>query len=691
VADTSNRHSDDFVERAQARIERISGAAEELREELGLPPGAEYEVLSMMYDPHGSRSTSSPETERYMPRVGRMRLVGRILPIGVALLVGLFTLLLGQFIAHAPGANVLSATTAILVVMVVGTILILVLMQMTGPLTTLAPALGGATERKAGWQSTPLMPTFPGHISHQRREADNQEIKKLQLLRPARRPAREKGGRERHVLLGVTLSLVAACASLLVVLLLNPLRPSAPTVMSEPDTPFGLSVDGSKVFDIYRPDASLKLQAARDVAAGDMQGAKSLWDHALSVDSSDAEALIYEENLRVIESHLPYITLVVGTYFAQEYTGDGRNDLQGAYVEQKEHNDQVLASHSGVLLRLLIASAGTDNKSLVSVAQQVVQAAHKDSTIVGVIGWPTSGRTLTVLKIFARAHIPLVSPTATSDLLTGISPYFFRVAPTDTQQGAVAAEYVKNTLHDRRVAVFSDPNDAYSASLAKAFTSHFSDEGHITIVENYTVGNPVMLRQRVQDALIWNPDLFYFAGYVDDASVVLQNLPPCTPSSCLLMMGGDALDVQYDYSLNDYKSYYRLRFTTFAFQDQRKVQGLPQNSPFFREYAAAFDPQAQYRKGSYGYNFADTGAMLAYDATRVLLYASDTLIAAGKAHFTPTDLRQALSRITGSHAMQGVSGLIAFGPDGNVIGKQVLVLGGDAQGHTVLEAVMHSS
>ncbi len=692
MANTFDRHSDDFVERARARIEHMNGAAEELREELGLPPGTEYEVLSMMYDPRVPRPTSVQGNQAHMPLAGKIRVVGRIWPIGVALLVGLFTLLLGQFIAHTPGANVLSATTTILAVMIGGTVLILALMQMTGPLAILTPALSGASAREAGWQDNPLTHTFPGHVAQRRRELDHQEIRKQQPSPPAPRSARERGGHERHMLLVVTLSLVAASASLLVVLLLNPLRPAAPAVTGEPATPFGLSADGSKVFDIYRPDASLKLQAAKDVAMGNMQGAKSLWEHALAVDSSDAEALIYEENLRVVESHLPYITLVVGTYFAQEYTGDGRNDLQGAYVAQKEHNDQVRASRSGVLLRLLIASAGADDKSLVSVVQEVVQAARRDPTIVGVMGWPTSGRTLAALKILAREHIPMVSPTATSDLLTGISPYFFRVAPTDTQQGAVAARYVRDTLHDQRVAVFVDPNDAYSESLAKAFTSHFIDNGHTTIIEDYTVGNPVMLRQRVQDALIWNPDLFYFAGYVDDASVVLQNLPPCSNSShCLLMMGGDALDVQYDYSLNDYKSYYRLRFTTFAFQDERKVQGLAQNAPFFREYTAAFDPQGQYRKGSYGDNFADTGAMLSYDATRVLLYASNTLITNGKVHFTPADLRQALSHITGAHAMQGVSGQIAFGADGNVIGKQVLVLGGDAQGHTVLEAVMHNS
>ena len=67
--------------------------------------------------------------------------------------------------------------------------------------------------------------------------------------------------------------------------------------------------------------------------------------------------------------------------------------------------------------------------------------------------------------------------------------------------------------------------------------------------------------------------------------------------------------------------------------------------------------------------------MLSYDATMALLEGSKIALAGGKTSITSTDLRQALVTITGAKAIQGVGGQISFGPDGNPIGKAVVVLG----------------
>ena len=99
--------------------------------------------------------------------------------------------------------------------------------------------------------------------------------------------------------------------------------------------------------------------------------------------------------------------------------------------------------------------------------------AQQNASIIGVMGWPTSKSATVSVDILAKAHLPMVSPTASSDELTGISPYFFRIAPPDSQQGKIAALYAWEKLHARRIVIFSDPNDAYSRSLARAFQSHF--------------------------------------------------------------------------------------------------------------------------------------------------------------------------------------------------------------------------
>ena len=106
-----------------------------------------------------------------------------------------------------------------------------------------------------------------------------------------------------------------------------------------------------------------------------------------------------------------------------------------------------------VKVRLLIANSGNESTYATTVAQQIVQLAQSDKTFAGVMGWPFSSRTLNAVSVLARAHIPMVSQTASSDQLTGISPYFFRVAPTDTAQAEAGVAYVEK-IWDRQCRAF---------------------------------------------------------------------------------------------------------------------------------------------------------------------------------------------------------------------------------------------
>lgn len=441
--------------------------------------------------------------------------------------------------------------------------------------------------------------------------------------------------------------------------------------------PVGISVDGSLVFDTNRQDGDLKRMAASKIHEGDIDGARELWKQALTLDSNDAELLIYRENQLAKDSLQPYFTLVVGTVFAQQHIGGARDLLQGAYVAQKEYNTQARKNH-GMLLRLMIAAADYDSTSPTTIATEVVQAAKKDHTIIGVMGWSTSRSVVSSLQELTNAHLPMVSPTATSDGLTGSSPYFFRVAPPDTQQATLAARYAKDVLHAKRVVLMSDPDDPYSNSLAQAFMQHYQDSTHKLAHEpfSYTKGDLSTVERQMNDILAQKPDLIYFAGYVNEASVLLKRLPSCKVN-CLTVLGGDALYVQGDYSLETFKNYGRLRFTAFAFQT-RSQAAHPQ---FFTNYTRDFDPQGQYRAGTYGYNATDADIILGYDATLVLIQASQQLQARGQQHLNGQELQQVLRNIS----VQGVSGKIHFDAGGNPIAKDIVVLQGREDGTTVID------
>ncbi|HKV02572.1 MAG TPA: ABC transporter substrate-binding protein, partial [Ktedonobacteraceae bacterium] len=466
-------------------------------------------------------------------------------------------------------------------------------------------------------------------------------------------------------------------------------------VTKAPDGEYiGIS-DGTFAFDTSRADGASKQQAAQELTQGNSSGAMATLNDGLSKDTNDAEALIYLEDQRVLASGNPHITIVVGTMLTggSATASVGRDDLQGAYVAQKEFNDGAKLPNS-VEVRLLIANAGSKQDYTNAVAQQIVQLAKVDKTFVGVMGWPFSGYANNAINVLRDAHIPMVSQTASSDALTGISPYFFRVAPPNKDQAIAGAKYAEQVLHARNVALFYDPSNLYTQSLANAFRTQFTADGNkIVVEEKYTVGKPDFI-QLLNDAETHNPDLIYFAGYASDASVLLTDLPTSGQFANLQIMGGDALYELGGYTSSAHDARVRLHFTTFAYPDEWQIvcsashSGTCSSPSFFGEYKAAYDPNNQHTTGSpYGYTRADGDVILSYDATLVMLTASGNALTGTKTVITPNDLQQALKQIKGAQAIQGISGQISLGPDGNPIKKALVILKVIQGGFFVQDAV----
>src|SRR6266566_2102895 len=442
--------------------------------------------------------------------------------------------------------------------------------------------------------------------------------------------------------------------------------------------------DGNAAFDTSfgRQNGDLKKQAALKFAVGDTSGAVTLWNQAVQKDTSDAESLIYLENQHVIDSGNPYITIVVGTML----TGNGatasvgRDNLQGAYVAQKSFND-VNKLNNSVLIRLLIANAGSSAADTKGVAQQIVQLAQVDKHFVGVMGWPFSGYASIAISVLRPAHIPMISQTASSDALTARSPYFFRVAPTNQRQGFEGAKYAEQTLHATKAVIFEDRNNLYTQSLANAFSTQFTADGNqIVATETYAVGKTTNFPQLISDAATHNPDLIYFAGYANDASVLLKDLPTTGSLATAPIMGGDALYEIGGYGTSLHATASRLNFTSFAYPDEWKFlcnqgQSFACSTPsFFDNYKTYYDPKNQHSPGAYGFQRADGDTILSYDATVAMLTAANNALTGAKTTITTHDMLLGIQAINRTNALQGVSGQIAFGSDSNPINKSLVIL-----------------
>ncbi|MDQ6660316.1 MAG: ABC transporter substrate-binding protein, partial [Chloroflexota bacterium] len=297
----------------------------------------------------------------------------------------------------------------------------------------------------------------------------------------------------------------------------------------------GLGIsDGRFIFDIYnglpKDEVSFKKQAAQAFQQGDLSGAVNLLTKAINVDPTDGEAQIYNENVHILQSNAPYVTIVLGLPI-DKTAGDlviARADMQSTFIAQHEINKGQLLPH-GLQLRLLVDNSGENNDDVGTVAQFIqnrVNIVGNLEHIIAVVGWPFSSQTINAESIIAAAHIPIVSQTASSVKLSGSSPYFFRVNPPDDLQGSTLGTFAVKNLKAKNILVLRDHSDTYSNSLADAFTRsvqvlhanvinssrYYFTEGKTTVADYRN-----MLRQAFSTAGIAPPDLIFIAGLDVDA------------------------------------------------------------------------------------------------------------------------------------------------------------------------------
>jgi ABC-type branched-subunit amino acid transport system substrate-binding protein len=457
----------------------------------------------------------------------------------------------------------------------------------------------------------------------------------------------------------------------------------------------GLS-DGNYAFDANGPDGTYKQQGVQAFNNGDINTAIDDWNQAISITTDDAESMIYIENAHVLSSGLPYVTIVVATTLGQTLGSGGlaadigtslevgQDDLRGVYLAQRDFNQK----HANLKMRVLIANLGVKSSDYLNAAenvalQKIIRLAYTDDTFVGVIGFPFSFAAKIAIPILSASHIPIISPSASSTDLTN-KPDFFRVIPSDADQGRNAAQFASQMFNAHRVAVLNDSTNPYSKSLANSFTSSFTGLGsdYVVVPESFHLSNADSLDAVLNNLLSQSPpvDMIYLAGYSDDLNNLKIKLKDNNVS--FPIMGGDAFYEFGGYTSGDYSDFY---FTAFTFPDlwnilcanEAKCASPSPDVTDATQYSRIFDPKGIHR-GNYGYDRPGPHVWQSYDAASTLMKAVDDVQGSGQS-LSLSAIDNELPNVS----FQGVTGLISFANgSSDPVNKTVVMLCIDSHYHT---------
>jgi len=146
-------------------------------------------------------------------------------------------------------------------------------------------------------------------------------------------------------------------------------------------------------------------------------------------------------------------------------TGDtawvGEELERGAQVAVRSWNEANADFH----LRLVVFDDQNDPDLAANVARQIVD----DEKIIAVVGHATSDASLAAAPIYAAASLPVISPTATRNELSGFENYF-RTIFSDSTEATVLSVYLTQVLEIPRVTIVNGETP-YELSLSDQFAA----------------------------------------------------------------------------------------------------------------------------------------------------------------------------------------------------------------------------
>ena len=278
---------------------------------------------------------------------------------------------------------------------------------------------------------------------------------------------------------------------------------------------------------------------------------------------------------------------------------------------------------------------GVDDEGTGSKAALVAQDLVSADSILAVVGHANSSATVAAARVY-DGRLPMVSPSASSPELTGMSPWVFRVIPSDSANGQDLARFAASLGHTKAAILYE--NNSYGRGLADAFRRAF--RGEIIALDPVSVDGkevePYVAYLRVR-----NPGLIFAAGSEASGLGILREARRQGLTADFL--GGDGwAGVTTDTAASEGV----FVATPFTAEDSRRdVQA------FVRAFRAKFghDP--------------NSFAALAYDATMVVALAIQ------EAGGDREQIRNYLASMGSDRAYDGITGRISFDGTGDVTAK----------------------
>jgi branched-chain amino acid transport system substrate-binding protein len=287
-----------------------------------------------------------------------------------------------------------------------------------------------------------------------------------------------------------------------------------------------------------------------------------------------------------------------------------------------------------------------DTQSKPGQSANVVRKLIDRDGVKAILGEVASSRSIEAAKICQESKIPMVSPASTNPKVTEVGDYIFRVCFIDPFQGTVMANFSRQTLKLKKVAILSEVTSDYSVGLAKFFKERFiKNGGQIVAEESFSHGDKDFKAQ-LTSIKATAPDGVFAPGYYTEVGLIAKQAREL--GLTVPLMGGDGWESDQLIPTGGQAMegcYFSTHYSPES-QDPR-VQG------FVQKFKARYS------------SVPDAMAALGYDSAAILV---DAMKRAGT-----TDGAALIKALAATKDFPGVTGVISIDPNRNASKPAVIL------------------
>ena len=146
-----------------------------------------------------------------------------------------------------------------------------------------------------------------------------------------------------------------------------------------------------------------------------------------------------------------------------------------------------------------------------------IQAAEDmilNDRVIAIIGPNRSTHAVSVGPIAQRHGVPMVTTAASNPRVTEAGDFVFMASVADTFQGRVMAQFAREDLAMRTVALLTLSDDVYTEGISEFFAASFSELGGDVVADVFYDDGTADFTSQLRDISALRPDALFISGFI---------------------------------------------------------------------------------------------------------------------------------------------------------------------------------